>query len=97
MILVLATHVPSHRPDDSSRSMLEVELPELEAPQWGIIVAALVVLFVLIVIVKRVVRRFARRERETTERALWAMSGYYMTTRIFRRWGYGHKKGRRRR
>lgn len=65
-----------------------------QAPNVAALMVLLVLLAVAILIGRRVARRFRRRERETSERALWAMSGYYPTTRVFRKWGYGHNRRR---
>ena len=71
-----------------------VATPDL--PNFGVIGAVIVVALIGLLLLRRIARRFRRRERESLERAVWAQSGYYPTTRIFPNWGYGHKKGRRR-
>lgn len=73
--------------------------PGAQSPGFGVGWIALLVAvgFVALLVLRRITRRFRRRERETTERALWALSGYYPTTRVFRRFRYGHdRRGRRR-
>lgn len=67
-----------------------------ELPNFGAIGAIIFAALIALLLLRRVTRRFRRRERESLERAVWAQSGYYPTTRIIRKWSYGHKKGRRR-
>ena len=70
-------------------------LEDLQLPNPMLLLLVIALVMFVALIGRRVARRFGRRERETTERALWAMSGYYPTTRIFTKWRYGHKRRRR--
>ncbi len=63
-----------------------------ELPNFGAIALLIVLLVVGMLILKRIARRFRRRERETLERATWAQVGVFPTTRIFRKWNYGHRR-----
>lgn len=63
-----------------------------DLPDFGLAVPAVMTLIVVLLVVKRIARRFRRRERETLERATWAQVGVFPTTRIFRKWNYGHRR-----
>jgi len=75
----------------------EVAADVPQTPNMTLIWVLLAVAFVALFVVRRIARRFRRRERETSERALWALSGYYPTTRVLRKWRYGHRRDNRRR
>lgn len=61
------------------------ELP-FDASTAFFIVSAFLVLWLLLWPVRRFFRRVRRREVESSERALWALSGYEMPNSAFRRW-----------
>ena len=67
-------------------------LAQPQVPNVGILVPLIVAAIVGLLILRRVGRRFRRRERETLERATWAQVGVFPTTRIFRKWNYGHRR-----
>ena len=65
-----------------------------ESVNWnGVIIA--VVLFVLAFwFLRRLGRRFRRREKDSLELATWAQAGFFKTSRIFRKYGRSYKQGR---
>ena len=63
-----------------------------QLPDMGALVGLVMASIALMVILGRIARRFRRRERETLERATWAQVGVFPTTRIFRKWNYGHRR-----
>lgn len=65
-----------------------------ETVNWNGIIIAAVILGVLFLFLRRIARRFRRREKESLEMATWAQSGFFFTPRIFRKYGRSYKQGR---
>ena len=61
---------------------------------WFGVGIALVVISFLLYWVRRILRRYRRREPESTETAIWALSGIHYTNRILSKYGRSMKQGR---
>ena len=70
------------------------ELAWFERVNWNGLVILASFLFVALLIFRRIARRFRRREKDSLELATWAQSGFFKTSRIFRKYGRSTKQGR---
>lgn len=67
-----------------------------QTPDFRLIIVLFVAALILGMILGRIKRRFRRRERETLERAVLGLSGYWATNRIFRSGAWGRRRDKRR-
>ena len=65
-----------------------------ESVNWNGIILAVVIFVLAFWFVRRLGRRFRRREKDSLELATWAQAGFFKTSRIFRKYGRSYKQGR---
>lgn len=65
-----------------------------EKINWNGLILLAAILLVGLFFLRRLARRYRRREKDSLELATWAQAGFFKTSRVFRKYGRSFKQGR---